>query len=109
MRILITIVTLFALFGAAAVFDPNRVQLVVQWSTHRQPAVAYLLLVLEPLVIAGVAIVAARLRQWMLPLLACTALAAVWAGAPLEFGAVLLGTAIMSWPPRWSRQRLKPV
>lgn len=109
MRIVLTIVTACAVFGAAAVLDPNRVHLIVQWSMHRQPAAAYLLLVLEPLVIAGLAILAARLRQWMLPILAFAILGAVWADAPLEFGALLLATAIMSWPPRWSRTHLSPV
>lgn len=108
MRTVVTIVTMCALFGAAAVFDPNRVQLVVQWSLHRQPGVAYVLLVLEPLVLAGIAVLAAKLRQWMLPMLAFAAFGAVWAGAMLELGALLLATAIMSWPPRWSRTHLRP-
>ena len=108
MRIVLTIVTMCALFGAAAVVDPNRVHLIVQWSMHRQPAAAYALLILEPLVIAGLAILAARLRQWMLPLVAFAALGAVWAGVPLEMGALLLAIAIMSWPPRWSRTHLRP-
>jgi hypothetical protein len=107
MRIVVAIVAMSLLFGVAAFLDPSRVGLLVQWSVQGHPVVGYLVLTLEPFAIIGIAVLATRLRQWMLPIVVLAAVAALLAHAPLEFGAFLLAVSIMAWPPRWSRTHLR--
>ncbi len=108
MRIVVTIVTLSLVFGAAAVLDPTRIRALVEAGVQGFPVAAYLALSLEPFIIAGLAVLAVRIRQWMIPVMIVAAVVAIATGSALEFGALLLAVAIVGWPPRWSRLHLRP-
>lgn len=99
-RIVIAIVALSALFGVAAVVDGQRIPALIEVSVQGYAIAGYLALVLEPFLILGLALIACRLRQWMLPIMMVAAAAALLAKAPLEFAALALGVLILSWPPR---------